>query len=518
MSFFSNFIMEQHQFLSFPVLFTSLIFIFMVLKIWRSSKTNHSPPNLPPGPSKLPIIGNMHQLVGPPPHHRLRDLAKEYGSIMHLQLGEVSNIVISSPEAAKEVMKTHDVVFAQRPFLLAASIITYNFTDIAFSPYADYWRQLRKICILELLSAKRVLSYRSIREEEVSNLIGTISSSPGQPFNFSRKLFSLTYGIAARATFGEKCKDQEEFIPLVEELTEVAGGFSLADLFPSIKLLHVISGMRSRLVRLQREADRIIENIINDHRARNKTAKTSSGGEEDDLVDVLLRLQEHGNLEFPLTTDNIKAVILDIFIAGSETSSTTVEWAMSEMLKNPRVMEKAQEEVRRVFDKKGNVDETDIHELKYLKLVIKETLRLHPPAPLLLPREGRERCEINGYEIPAKSKVIVNAWAINRDPNHWTEADKFYPERFLDSSIDYKGNNFEFIPFGAGRRMCPGVLFGIANVELPLAQFLYHFDWKLASGLKAETLDMIESFGATVRRKNDLHLIPVPYTPSSAAC
>lgn len=209
-------------------------------------------------------------------------------------------------------------------------------------------------------------------------------------------------------------------------------------------------------------------------------------------------------------------VFQEIFIVGSETSSTTVEWAMSEMLRNPRVMEKAQEEVRRVFDKKGYVDETEIHELKYLKSVIKETLRLHPSAPLI-PREGRERCEINGYEIPAKTKVIVNAWAINRDPNHWTEAETFYPERFLDSSIDYKGNNFEFIPFGAGRRMCPGILFGIANVELPLAQLLYHFDWKLAGGLKAENLDMNEAFGATVRRKNDLHLIPIPYTPSSAA-
>ncbi|KDP39257.1 hypothetical protein JCGZ_01014 [Jatropha curcas] len=485
--------------------------------MWRKSKTKEATKNLPPGPRKLPIIGNIHQLIGSLPHHCLRDLAKKHGGIMHLQLGEVSNIVISSPEAAKEVMKTHDIVFAQRPFLLAASIISYNFTDIAFSPYADYWRQLRKICILELLSAKRVQSFRFIREEEVSNLITAISSSSGKAFNFSRKLFSLTYGIAARATFGEKCEDQEEFIPIVEEITEVAGGFSLADLFPSVKFLHSISGMRSRLIRLQKEADRVIGNIIDDHRAKNKTGKVGGEGQDDDLVDVLLRLQEHGNLEFPLTTDNIKAVILDIFVAGSETSSTTVEWAMSEMLRNPRVMYKAQEEVRKLFDKKGNVEETDLQESKYLKLVIKETLRLHPPAPLLLPRESTEKCEINGYDIPEKSKVIVNAWAIGRDPNHWTEAETFYPERFLDSSIDYKGNNFEFIPFGAGRRMCPGILFGIANVELPLAQLLYHFDWELPSGLKAETLDMIESFGATVRRKNDLHLIPNPYTPSSAS-
>ena len=199
-----------------------------------------------------------------------------------------------------------------------------------------------------------------------------------------------------------------------------------------------------------------------------------------------------------------------MFIAGSETSSTVVEWAMLEMLKNPRLMEKAQAEVRQVFGRKGNVDETCLHELKFLKLIIKETLRLHPPSPFLLPRESRESCVINGYEIPAKTRVLVNAWAIGRDPRYWTEAERFYPERFTDSTIDFRGTNFEFIPFGAGRRICPGISFAIANIELPLAQCLYHFDWKFPSGSTRESLDMTESFGMTVRRKEDLYLIAVP--------
>ncbi|XP_050215543.1 desmethyl-deoxy-podophyllotoxin synthase-like [Mercurialis annua] len=492
------------QIFSFPLLCTSLFFIFMFLKLFKKSSAN----NLPPGPIKLPIIGNMHQLIGYPPHHRLRDLAKENGDIMSLQLGEVSNIVISSPEAAKEVMKTHDIAFAQRAFLLTASIITYNFTDIAFAPYSDYWRQLKKICILELTSAKRVQSFRSIREEEVQNLIGTISSFSGESFNFSKEWFPLTYGIAARASFGDKCKDQEEFIALVAEITKMSAGFNLADFFPSMKFIYVISGMKSKLLKLRESLDKIFETIIDNHRAKRKIGGESD--DVDDLVDVLLRLQENGELEFQLTTDNIKAVILDVFIAGSETSSTTVEWAMSEMLKNPEIMKKAQDEVRSVVGEKGNVDETDLDKLSYLKLVIKETFRVHPPTPLRY-RECREKCEINGYVIPAKTRVIVNAWAIGRDPNHWTNAETFYPERFLDSSIDFKGNHFEFIPFGAGRRMCPGIMFGIANVELPLAQFLYHFDWKLGDGLSSETVDMVEGFGATVRRKNDLHLIAIPH-------
>ncbi|TKY69141.1 steroid 17alpha-monooxygenase or 17alpha-hydroxyprogesterone aldolase [Spatholobus suberectus] len=178
------------------------------------------------------------------------------------------------------------------------------------------------------------------------------------------------------------------------------------------------------------------------------------------------------------------------------------------MIRDPRVMKKAQVEVREVFKLKGRVDEICNNELKYLKSVVKETLRLHPPAPLLLPRESGQACEIRGYHIPTKSKVIVNAWAIGRDPNYWTE-----PERFIDSSIDYKGSNFEFIPFGAGRRICPGSTFGLVNVELAVAFLLYHFDWKLANGMKSEDLDMTEEFGVSATRKDDLYLIPVTSRP-----
>ncbi|KAL5735626.1 hypothetical protein ACOSQ2_030414 [Xanthoceras sorbifolium] len=186
---------------------------------------------------------------------------------------------------------------------------------------------------------------------------------------------------------------------------------------------------------------------------------------------------------------------------------------MSEMLKNPWVMKKAQSEVRRVFDGKGKVDESSIHELKFLKAVVQETLRLHPSAPLLVPRANTESCHINGYEIPAKTRIVVNAWVIGRDPKYWTEPEKFNPERFLDSPIDYKGTNFTYIPFGAGRRICPGIQFAIPNIELPLAQMLYHFNWKLPNGMKEDDLDMTEIFGVTVKRKNDLMLIPTPYHP-----
>ena len=184
---------------------------------------------------------------------------------------------------------------------------------------------------------------------------------------------------------------------------------------------------------------------------------------------------------------------------------------MAELIKNPTIMKKAQDEVREVFSNKGSIDERRVSEMTYLKSVVKETMRLHPSLPLLLPRESREKCEINGYEIPAKTRTIVNIWAIGRDPRYWTDPESFIPERFLDSFVDFKGNNFEYIPFGAGRRICAGMSFGLINVEFPLALLLYHFDWKLPNGMKHEDFDMTELFGTTLKRKNALKLIPIAY-------
>ncbi|XVE50820.1 hypothetical protein DITRI_Ditri01bG0194200 [Diplodiscus trichospermus] len=220
---------------------------------------------------------------------------------------------------------------------------------------------------------------------------------------------------------------------------------------------------------------------------------------EGDLVDVLLQLQDKGDLEFPLTNDNIKAVFQDIFAAGSETTATTVEWAMSELLKNPELMEMVQNEVRQVFGENDRVIEERIHELKLLRAIVKETLRLHPAIALNM-RESHENCVINGYDIAVKTKVIISIWAIGTDPCYWKDGEEFHPERCLDSSTDFRGTNFEYIPFGAGRRLCPGISFGISSVEFSLANLLYHFDWKLPNGLKFEDLDMTESFGFSVRR------------------
>ncbi|WCJ37133.1 cytochrome P450 family 71 subfamily B polypeptide 7 [Euphorbia peplus] len=493
----------------------TLIFLTLILK-----KLKNPTQNLPPGAWRLPIIGSMHHLIGCLPHQKMRDLAVKHGPIIHLKLGEVTNIVISSPEAAEKVLKTHGLIFSQRPQMSGARCISYDYKDITFSPYGDYWRQLRKITTMELLAAKRVESFRSIRDEETSKLIESIllvsCSERCSGINLMKMITSLTYCITSRAVYGKVLEGEDVFVTCLEKIMmELGRGISIADAYPSMKWLERFSGINIRIEKLHQQLDETVEGILSQHRSA-RLRKINGGDDSDqkeDLVDVLLNLQEKGDLQIPLTDDTIKALILDIFSAGVDTSAATLEWTMSELMKNPKIMEKAQREIRERYNARGRVEESELHELKYLKLVIKESLRLHPPVPLLIPRECTESCVIDGYDIPVKSRIMVNAWAMGRDPKYWEDAEEFKPERFVDSSFDFRGSKFEYLPFGAGRRSCPGILFGLANVDLPLAKLLYHFDWKIADEVEPENLDMSEEIGITTKRKFNLCIIPTLYNP-----
>lgn len=424
---------------------------------------------------------------------------------MYLELGNMPTIVVSSAEMAKEVMKTHDLDFCSRPSLVAAGKYSYNCLDISFSPYGEYWREMRKICILELFSAKRVQSFQSVREEEISLMIKSISRSSATPVNLSKLTVTLANNLICREALGTKYQEDDDekgmLRRLFTEAQALLASTYVADFVPSIGWIDRLTGLEGKLEKNASMFDAFYEQVIREHLDPKRTRP-----EHEDIVDVLLRLQKDAS---HLTKDHIKAVLMDIFIAGTDTASATLVWAMAELARNPRLMRKAQEEIRASLGAKGKVEEGDLHQLQYLKSVVKETLRLHSPVPLLLPRKSIRRSRIHGYDILPNTRVYVNAWGIGRDPKSWDDPEEFIPERFMDSSIDYKGHDFELIPFGSGRRICPALNLGALTVELALATMLYHFDWELPAGMSKEDIDMSEAPGITVHKSSDLQLVAI---------
>ncbi|CAL5085338.1 unnamed protein product [Urochloa decumbens] len=490
-----------------------LIIAISFLLSHRWARAQHASGRLPPSPWALPVIGHIHHLAGALPHRAMRDLARRLGPVMLLRLGELRIVVASSADAAREVMRTHDVAFATRPISPMGRILVGDDSDgLIFAPYGDGWRQLRRICTTELFSARRVRSFRAVREDEVRRLLRSVAASaatPSPPVDLSEMLSAYVADAAVRAIIGSRFRDRETFLRLLERRVMVTPMSSLPDIFPSSRLAMLLSPAPRLMKREREKMMAFIDTIIQDHQ-ENRAAGVV---DEEDLLDVLLRVQREDELDPPLTTENIKAVIIDIFGASSETSATTLQWIMAELMRNPRVMRKAQDEVRRVLAGQEIVTEDNLSDLRYLPLVIKEALRLHPPATLLLPRECRSPCRVLGFDVPVGAMVLVNAWAIGRDPAYWDAPEEFMPERFETSEVDFKGTDFEFIPFGAGRRMCPGIGFGLANMDLALTSLLYHFDWELPDGAKPGELDMTEAMGITTRRLCHLRLIPTVRVP-----
>ncbi|XP_047057094.1 zealexin A1 synthase-like [Lolium rigidum] len=493
--------------------------LLVILKARKRLSSSSNAVRLPPGPWQLPVIGSLHHLLHSPlPYRAMADLARRLDApLMSLRLGELPVVVASSPDAARELMKTHDVNFATRPWSPTMRILLADGEGLVFAPYGPLWRQLRRISILELLSARRVQSFRRVREEEVGRLVAAVAAvTPGEAVNVSRRIAETIMDMTMRSIMGDRFEKRDEFMQVFAEGVKITSGFNLGDLFPSSRLTNFLSGNACRAEANHRKNGELVDSVFRQHEEKRAAAADGAVEDEEDLVDVLMRIQKEGSLEVPVTTGIIRAFILDLFASRGETTANALQWAMSELMRNPEAMQKAQTELRDSLQGKTTVTEDDLANMKYLKLVIMETLRLHPVVPLLLPRECRETCKVMEYDVPKGTTVFVNVWAISRNPKYWVNPEEFKPERFESGTVDFKGADFEFLPFGAGRRMCPGVAFAVAGIELALASLLYHFRWELPAGVSPRELDMTEKMGITVGRKNDLYLHPVVSVPSPA--
>ncbi|KAI8542229.1 hypothetical protein RHMOL_Rhmol08G0122100 [Rhododendron molle] len=226
---------------------------------------------------------------------------------------------------------------------------------------------------------------------------------------------------------------------------------------------------------------------------------------ENDVIDILLNISEETG---EINRTHIEHLCLDIFGGTTDTTSSSVEWAMAEFLRTPETLEKAKAELEQNIGKGKPIEESDIPQLPYLQAIVKESMRLHPPAPFLIPRTVETDVELYGYTIPQGAQVLV--WAIGHDPSVWENRTSFMPERFLDLDVDVRGRDFELIPFGAGRRICPGLSLAIRVVPLMLGSVINSFDWKLEGGIKPEELDMDDVFGITVQKAQPLRVVPFP--------
>ncbi|XP_017253097.2 geraniol 8-hydroxylase-like [Daucus carota subsp. sativus] len=480
-------------------------------------RTSKAPQKLPPGPYPLPIIGNIHKL-GKHPHKSLNALAQVYGPIMRLKLGRVTTIVISSSSAAQEVLQKQDLAFSNRPVPDALRGCDHDKYSVVFLSVGSQWRSLRKITSSSILTANKLDASKHIRSRKVHELIGYCKkcSQSREAVDIGRATFLTSLNLLSNTIFSKDMidlyQDSEEgknFRELVWNLLVEAAKPNLVDYFPILKWIDP-QGIKRRFTGSCEKLLELFDGLINE-RLELKRSGNFSENSTTDMLDELLTILPINEID----RTQIQHLFLDLFVAGTDTTSGTVEWAMAEILKNPdTILVKAKAELNEVVGKGEIVKEADISRLPYLQCIVKETGRLHPPAPFLIPRQVQEEVQLCGYTIPKNSQVLVNAWTIGRDPLIWKNPLSFQPERFLNSEVDVNGHNYELIPFGAGRRKCPGLPLAVRMVPVLLGSLINCFDWKLEGGIAPKELDMEDKFGITVAKLHPLRAVPTLVLPN----
>ncbi|CAN6714289.1 unnamed protein product [Malus baccata var. baccata] len=473
-----------------------LTFLWYLLRILINAFLRQNR-KLPSGPRALPIIGNLHML-GDLPHRSLQNLAKKYGPIMSMP--------------AELFLKTHDTIFASRPKLQAFEYLSYGTKAMAFSEYGPYWRHIRKLCTLQLLCPSKIEASAPLRREEVGLLVQSlkVAAETNEVVDLSEKVGELVEGITYRMVLGRKKDDMFDLKGIIEESMFLIGAFNISDYVPFLSPFD-LQGLTKRMKRVSKTVDQLLEKIIQDHE---QISGSEQGNHHKDFVDVLLSsihqpLNPNDEEVYMLERTNAKAILLDMIAGALGTSAMAIVWTLAELLRHPKVMKRLQEKLQSMIRMDRMVEESDLPKLDYLSMVVKESIRLHPVAPLLFPHQSMEDITVDGYHIPKKSRVFINIWTIGRDPSVWSDnVEEFYPERFMNSNVDLRGHDFQLIPFGSGRRGCPAMQLGLTTVRLALGNLLHCFHWELPSGMLPKDLDMTEKFRLSLSKAK--HLLAMP--------
>ncbi|KAG6645255.1 hypothetical protein I3843_08G105800 [Carya illinoinensis] len=497
---------------------TVLIGIFAVLwLLWIVKKQRKVVvPPLPPGPRGLPILGYL-PFIGTELHKKFEQLGGIYGPIYKIWLGNKLCIVISSPSLVKEVVRDQDAIFANRDATKAALALTSGGVDIVFSPNGPNWRMLRKMFVREMLSLANLDSTFALRREEVRNTIINVYEKIGAPVDLGELAFETVMNAIMKLLWGSTLQGEEgaklgdEFRHMFSDLMLLLGKPNVSDLFPalaSFDLQGIVREVKGISQSIERVLDYVIDKQIKSLAKDKEEGKPKIG--QKDFLQVLLEIWEKDNGANSISMTQLKVVLLDIVVGASDTTTTTSEWVMARLMKHSETMRKVYEELTEIVGMDNLVEESHLPKLHYLDAVIKETLRLHPPIPFLIPRTPSESSIIGGYHVPKGSRIFLNVWAIQRNPEYWDNPLEFKPERFLNDGygrLDYSGNNFKFFPFGSGRRICAGITLGDKTLKYFLASILHSFEWKLPQGSE---IDVSDTFGIITKKKNPTIAIPTP--------
>ncbi|KAL5209419.1 hypothetical protein ABZP36_005042 [Zizania latifolia] len=487
--------------------------ILVVSSLYLLRLFTHARHNLPPGPRPWPLIGNLLDL-GAQPHRSLARLAQRHGPLMTLHLGANTTVVASSPDAARDILQRHDAAFSGRSVPDIIRACAHDSMSMAWLPTSSpQWRALRKVCSAELFASHRLDAEQSFRREKAHRLVTHVArlAHEGVAVDVGRVVFMTVLNLISGTVFSADLVDLDdgrggpswEFMDMMTEFATHSGVPNMSDFFPVVAPLDP-----QRLRRRQAKVFARLYAAFDQHIERRMRERAGGKPPKNDFLDVLLDYRAEDGQGFDRQT--LWSLLADLFTAASDSSAATVEWAMAELLENPPSMAKVREEIARVIGSKTEIEESDISQLKYLQAVVKETLRLHPPAPLLLPHQAETTTEVRGYTVPKGARVLVNVWAIGRDNKVWRKPDEFMPERFLQREVDFRGRDFDLVPFGSGRRICPGMPLAVRVMHLMLASLLHRFEWTLPLDVERNGLDMAEKFGMVLTMATPLQAIATP--------
>ncbi|KAF8023195.1 hypothetical protein BT93_F0639 [Corymbia citriodora subsp. variegata] len=458
--------------------------------------------SLPPSPFLVfPVIGHLY-LLRNPLHRSLSWISRQYGPVALLRFGSSRILVVSSPDAAEECLTKNGLVFANRPCLLAGKHLGYNYTSLARSPYGNHWQNIYSIAS-QILSAHNLPTISSIRANEVKSLLHRLAKSGGQSVNMKSAFFELMLNagmqmIAGKRYYGENVGEEAiKFMEIVTELFSISGTTKMGEFLPFLRWMG-LKGVEEKLMALQKKRDEFMQSLIDESQGSGgeESPEAAEGRKKKTLIQVLLSRRE---TEPECYEDETIKSLMQVILMGFDMLAATMEWTLSAMLNHPKILKKAQAEIDEVVGHDRLVSESDLPKLSYLHSVIKETMRMYPVGPLLVPHESVEECRVGGYRVPRGTILLINLFYIHNDPEYWPDPTNFNPERF--EGMEGLKDGYKMMPFGSGRTRCPGENVAISMIGLTLGSLIQCFEWNRISD---ELIDMTEGSGPPMRKAQPL--------------